>query len=130
VGCDGGRRAGITFGLHEGACCYDDHCPGQGGKFGHRVICGATQSHRPSAMPRGTVTAIAMIAATVACHATVACQVIVTRLPLGHPIVFSMAGASSPGMDVCICDGGAFAAASLRNAAAGPKVSPMVWPAR
>jgi hypothetical protein len=31
-------------GLHEGACCCDDHCPGRGDKFGHRVICGATQA--------------------------------------------------------------------------------------
>jgi len=91
--------------------------------IGHRVICGATQSYRPSAMPRGTAAVIAMIAATVDC------QAIVTRLPLGQPIVFGTARASSPGMDVCICDGGAFAAASLRNAVTRPKVSPMVWPA-
>jgi hypothetical protein len=75
----------------------------------HRVICGATQSHRPSAMPRGTAAVIAMIAATVAC------QAIVTRLPLGYPIVFGTARVSSPGMDVCICDGGCIRGGQLEE---------------
>src|ERR1700733_10657671 len=78
-------------------------------RFGRHVDRPGEPKPMAEAMPRGPAAPIAMITATVACQRS-------WRRPvLCHPVVFSTARAASPGMNICICDGGCMCGGQLEE---------------